>query len=64
VFKFAFDWGLIATPVRYGGGFSNPITKEFTKLLEKLKIKRLGLSFYALRHTFYTAGEYFPGDNW
>ena len=36
----------------------NPITKEFTKLLEKLKIKRLGLSFYALRHTFYTAGEY------
>ena len=36
----------------------NPVTKEFTKLLEKLKIKRLGLSFYALRHTFYTAGEY------
>ena len=24
VFKFAFDWGLIATPVRYGGGFSKP----------------------------------------
>ena len=36
----------------------NPITKEFTKLLEKVKIKRLGLSFYALRHTFYTVGEY------
>ena len=24
VIKFAFDWGLIATPVRYGGGFSKP----------------------------------------
>ena len=38
----------------------NPITKEFTKLLEKLKIKRLGLSFYALRHTFYTRGGVLP----
>jgi integrase len=36
----------------------NPVTKEFTKILENLKIKRLGLSFYALRHTFYTVGEY------
>jgi integrase len=36
----------------------NPITKEFTKILENLKIKRIGLSFYALRHTFYTVGEY------
>jgi integrase len=36
----------------------NPITKETTKLLVKLGIKRPGLSFYALRHTFYTVSEY------
>lgn len=36
----------------------NPVTKEFTKILENLKIKRPGLGFYALRHTFYTVGEY------
>jgi integrase len=36
----------------------NSLTKEFTKVLNKLQIKRPGLSFYALRHTFYTAGEY------
>ena len=26
--------------------------------MERLKFKRPGLSFYALRHTFHTAGEY------
>jgi integrase len=36
----------------------NPITKELTKLLESLGFKRSGLSFYALRHTFSTVGEY------
>lgn len=36
----------------------NPITKETAKLLVKLGIKRPGLSFYALRHTFYTVSEY------
>ena len=40
------------------GTHRNPITTEFTKLLKKLGIKRPGLSFYALRHTFYTVGEY------
>jgi integrase len=36
----------------------SPITKETDKLLNRLKIKRPGLSFYALRHTFETvAGE-------
>jgi integrase len=36
----------------------NPITKEFRKLLDVLKIYRPGLGFYALRHTFETvAGE-------
>ena len=36
----------------------NPVAKETTKLLKTLKTHRLGLSFYALRHTFETiAGE-------
>jgi integrase len=36
----------------------NPISKEFRKLLDELKLYRPGLSFYALRHTFETiAGE-------
>jgi integrase len=40
------------------GTHRNPITKEFSKVLKKLGFKRPGLSFYALRHTFYTVGEY------
>ncbi len=36
----------------------SPITKEMAKLLNKLGLKRPGLNFYALRHTFETiAGE-------
>jgi len=36
----------------------NPISKETVKLLNRLKIHRPGLGFYALRHTFETiAGE-------
>ena len=34
----------------------NPISKECGKLLEQLKIKRPGLNFYGLRHTFETVG--------
>lgn len=34
----------------------DPVGKEFTKLLVSLKLKRPGLSFYALRHTFETIG--------
>jgi len=32
----------------------SPITKETRKLLDKLKLHRPGLGFYALRHTFET----------
>jgi len=32
----------------------NPVTKEMRKLLDNLKLHRLGLGFYALRHTFET----------
>ena len=32
----------------------NPVTKEFRKLLDTLKLHRPGLGFYALRHTFET----------
>jgi integrase len=36
----------------------SPVTKEMRKLLDKLKLHRPGLGFYALRHTFETiAGE-------
>jgi integrase len=34
----------------------NPVTKEFRKLLDTLKLHRYGLGFYALRHTFETIG--------
>ena len=32
----------------------DPLGKEFAKLLISLKVKRPGLSFYALRRTFET----------
>jgi integrase len=36
----------------------SPVTKEFRKVLDKLKLHRPGVGFYALRHTFETiAGE-------
>jgi integrase len=34
----------------------NPVAKEMRKLLDSLGLKRAGLSFYALRHTFETVG--------
>jgi integrase len=34
----------------------SPVTKEFRKLLDELKLHRPGLGFYALRHTFETIG--------
>ncbi len=35
----------------------DPVGKEFVKVLVALKMKRPGLSFYALRHTFSTVGQ-------
>lgn len=44
------------------GASGNPISAEFRKLLNELKLYREGLSFYSLRHTFQTiadeAGDY------
>ena len=34
----------------------NPVSKEVRKLLNKLGIKRKGVSFYSLRHVFETIG--------
>jgi integrase len=34
----------------------DPVCKEFNKLLVKLGLKRPGVSFYAIRHTFETVG--------
>jgi integrase len=34
----------------------NPVTKEFRKLLDTLKLHRRGLGFYGLRHSFETVG--------
>ena len=34
----------------------NPVAKEMSKLLKKLGLKRHGIGFYALRHTFETIG--------
>jgi integrase len=35
---------------------NGPVTQEFCKLLRRLGLKRPGISFYALRHTFETIG--------
>lgn len=35
----------------------NPVSKEMRKVLDALEIHRLGLGFYALRHTFQSIGE-------
>ncbi len=37
-------------------GSDNPVSKEMAKLLQKTGLKRPGLNFYALRHTFQTIG--------
>jgi integrase len=47
---------------RWGGLWVKPtgddaVSKETAKLLRSLKLKRPGLGFYALRHTFQTIGE-------
>ena len=40
------------------GTHRNPVAKEFIKLAKSLGFHRPGVGFYALRHTFYTVGEY------
>jgi integrase len=40
----------------YNGTPDNPISKEVAKVLDTVGIRRKGLSFYALRHTFETVG--------
>lgn len=41
-----------------GAGANNAVTKEFRKILNRLKIRRPGIGFYSLRRTFETqAGE-------
>ena len=39
------------------GAWSDSVGLEFGKLLRKVALKRLGLSFYGLRHTFRTAAD-------
>ncbi len=43
--------------VTANGANDDAIAKEFSKVLQDLKMKRPGLNFYALRHTFQTVGE-------
>jgi integrase len=61
--KYGQPWGTrtVSEPDKKGKIKKNaddPVCKEFTKLLTELKLKRPGLSFYGLRHTFATvAGD-------
>lgn len=43
--------------VTKNGANDDEIAKEFSKLLNELLMKRPGINFYALRHTFQTIGE-------
>jgi integrase len=53
----------LAFITKYGGPWAkavadSPVTKEFRKLLDEIKLHRPGLGFYSLRHVFETiAGE-------
>jgi integrase len=40
----------------YRDATDSPVSKEMVKLLEQLNMRRRGLTFYALRHTFETIG--------
>jgi integrase len=57
------DTAKLAFVTRYGTAWAkdtadSPVSKEFRKLLDLLKLHRKGLGFYALRHVFETqAGE-------
>ena len=39
------------------GGTGGPLSGEFAKVLDALGIRRKGVNFYALRHTFQTIGQ-------
>ena len=61
VTKYGKPWGTrtVSKPDAKGMVRKNaddPVCKEFSKLLVILKLKRPGLSFYGLRHTFETIG--------
>ncbi|MFZ1935115.1 MAG: tyrosine-type recombinase/integrase [Thermoguttaceae bacterium] len=61
VTKYGKPWGTrtVSKPDAKGNIRKNsddPVCKEFNKLLVSLKLKRPGLSFYGLRHTFETIG--------
>lgn len=54
---FITKYGHLWVKTNQSGSPDDAVGKEFTKLLNKLKLKRKGISFYALRHTFQTIGE-------
>jgi integrase len=59
--KYGKPWGTrtVSNPDEKGKVRKNaddPVCKEFNKLLVSLELKRPGLSFYGLRHTFETIG--------
>jgi integrase len=55
------DHAKLVFVTKYGGSWAketpdSPLSQEFRKLLDELKLYRPGLGFYALRHTFETIG--------
>ena len=54
--KYGHRWVKTHTTEKGSGTPADAIGQQFSKLLTELKLKRPGLGFYALRHTFETIG--------
>lgn len=58
VTKYGYGWSKDGITAKGKAATDSPVTKEFRKLLDELKLHKPGLGFYSLRHVFETmAGD-------